>query len=202
MKSKQEVAECCIDATLNTRTCGYEHDMVLLAICGLHLVDYDACECSSPSHQKRLLSYWLDSLVHEGPIFDKLKGPVWEVQSLSYARFTSLIVYTLAGEEGKEREKREQQSQKTKRISFLLGHSLKTSCLLRFVFVSNTRAHTHTHALNSGQTHSSGPRDGDISAVHHPLNKRGFYGDRGLVLPLRKHSADVGHAVHTHCRQV
>lgn len=41
-----------------------------------------------------------------------------------------------------------------------------------------------------------------MSAVHHPLNKRGFYGDRGLILPLRKHSADVRHAVRTHCRQV
>lgn len=96
--------------------------MVLLSVCGLHLVDYDACECGSPSHQNRLLPYWLDSLVHEGPIFDKLKGPVWEVQSLIYARFTSLIVYALARDEGKEREKREQRSQNTKGISFLLGH--------------------------------------------------------------------------------
>ncbi len=42
-------------------------------------------------------------------------GPVWEVQSLGYARFTSLIVYTLAGDQEQKREKGEQQSQGKKR---------------------------------------------------------------------------------------
>lgn len=55
---------------------------------------------------------------------------------------------------------------------------------------------------NSVWTHSSRPRVGDVSTVHNPLHKRGFYSDWGLVLSLRKHSADVRHAVHTHCRQV
>lgn len=108
---------CWTDTTLKTQTCAYEHHFVLLAICSLHLVDNDACECSPSSHQNRLISYWLNSLVHEGPIFDKLKGPVWEVQSLSYARFTSLIVYALAGDQGEEREKREQQSEGKKKES-------------------------------------------------------------------------------------
>ncbi len=184
------------------RTCPYEHYVVLLAICGLHLVDNDACESGSPSHQQRLVSYWLDSLVHEGPIFNKLKGPVWEVQCLSYTRFTSLIVYTLAREEGKEREKKEQRSQSTKGISFLLSHSLKKK-RDAFWVLSLFLTHTHTHTRwIVGQTHRSGPRDGNISTIHHPLNKRGFYGDWGLVLPLRKHSADFRHTVRTHCRQV
>lgn len=56
--------------------------------------------------------------------------------------------------------------------------------------------------LTRGHTHSTGPRDGDISAIHHPLNKRGFYGDWCLVLSLCKHFADVGHTIRTHCRQV
>lgn len=55
-----------------THTCGYKHDVVLLSICSLHLVDNDSCECSPPSYQQRLPFYGLDSLVHEGLIFDKL----------------------------------------------------------------------------------------------------------------------------------
>lgn len=60
----------------------------------------------------------------------------------------------------------------------------------------------HAHTVNSGQTHSSWSRDGDFSGIHQPLKKRGFYRDWILELPLRKHFADVRHAVCTHRRQV
>lgn len=79
----------------HTLTCANKHHTVLLAISSLHLVDNDAGEFCPPSHQQRLASYWQDSLVHEGSEFDELKGGVWEVQRLTYACFTSLIVNTL-----------------------------------------------------------------------------------------------------------
>lgn len=50
VKETQEVAMCC-GGTLTALTSAYEHYLMLLAICSLHLVDYDACKCSSPSHQ-------------------------------------------------------------------------------------------------------------------------------------------------------
>lgn len=80
------------------QTCAYKHHVVVHAVCSFHLVHYDLCERSSPAHQYWLISDWLDNLVHEGLVFDKLKGPIWEVQSLSYAQFTSHIIYTLVKE--------------------------------------------------------------------------------------------------------
>lgn len=81
---------------MSTLTCANKHHMVLVTVSSLHLVDNDACEFFPPSHQQRLFSYWQDRLVHEGSEFDKLKGGVWEVQRLIYARLTSLIVNALA----------------------------------------------------------------------------------------------------------
>lgn len=127
-----------------TRTCAYKHHVVLLAICILHLVNYNACECRTLSHQQRFLSNWLDGLVHEGLIFDKLKGPVREVQRLSYTRFTSLIVYTLSMEEGKK--KREHKSQSTKRIGFVQGHSFKKETKMPFEVLLYF---VHTHAQSA-----------------------------------------------------
>ena len=80
----------------------------------------------------------------------------------------------------------------------LRWHKDRTHFLKGCIWVSILFLHT----MNSHQTHSSGPRDRDFSAVHNPFNKRGFYGDWSLVLSLCKHFADVGHAVHTHCRQI
>lgn len=165
--------------------------MVLLAICSLHLVDDDARKFGSLPHQKRFLSYWLDSLVHERPVSNKLKGPVWEVQSLINALFTSFIVYTLEKEEREERERGEQQIQNKKRLASCRA-TRKKSSLWRFVFVSlSLHPERERERENSGQTHSSGPREGDFTAVHHPLNKGGFNWHWGLVLPLCKHFADV-----------
>lgn len=46
-----KAAKSNVTSVLQTHTCAYEHHVVLIAICGLHLVNYDACEFSSPSHQ-------------------------------------------------------------------------------------------------------------------------------------------------------
>lgn len=82
-----------------------KHHMVFLPISCLHLVNNDACEFDSPSYQHRLVSNRQNSLVHEGPKFDKSKGGVWEVQSLIYAGVTSLIVNTLQEGTGETNDK-------------------------------------------------------------------------------------------------
>lgn len=80
---------------LNALTCADKHHTVLLAISCLHFMNDDACEFGPPSYQQGLVSDRQDCLVHEGSEFDKLKGGVWEVQGLTYACFTSLIVNAL-----------------------------------------------------------------------------------------------------------
>lgn len=114
----------------HTLTCADKHHMMLLAISSLYLVDNDACEFPSPSHQQRLFSYWQDSLVHEGPEFDELKGGVWEVQCLIYACFTSLIVNTLV--EGTEEKDDKQSASRREEQTCCQKLCLKRLALLQF----------------------------------------------------------------------
>lgn len=93
--------------------------MVLFSISGCYAVDHYTRERRALPHQQRLPSDWLDSLIHQRPHLNKLKGGVWEVQSVTYAIFTGLVVYTLVGENGKEREEPNQARKSTVRYKLL-----------------------------------------------------------------------------------